>query len=227
VESLAELDLVLGRCIAEIGFDTFVGVNVLDPGGRPNHQVLFGRTHHEWEERYASQGYDAHDAVLREIMGGGQPLFWSDVTRRRPLEMDEIRLYNEASEFRLNEGFLTPIHNLDGSLSAVLLIGEKVDAAAPDVRAAAHMLSLYYGALGAKFHRAEQAARNTPVPLSARQKECLHWVRQGKSSTDIGDLLGLSGRTVDHYIADACRRLGVRTRVQAVVEASMRSGLAL
>lgn len=223
--NLTELDQILGGCIADLGFETYVGVNVLDPGGRPNHHVLFGHTHAEWERRYADQGHDAHDAVLREIMAGSEPLFWSDLARRRPLEMEELRIYNEASEFRLNDGFLTPIHNLDGSLSAVLLIGEKVEAQAADVRAAAHMLSIYYGALGSKFHRAEQSVRNMAVRLSERQMECLKWVRQGKSSTDIGDLLGLSSRTVDHYIADACQKLGVRTRVQAVVEASMRAGL--
>lgn len=225
--SLAELDLILGGCITDIGFDTYVGVNVLDPGGQPNHHVIFGHTHEEWQGRYAEQGYDAHDAVLREIMGGADPLFWSDVTQRRPLQMEELRIYNEAAEFKLNEGFLTPIHNLDGSLSAVLLIGEKVEAHAPDVRAAAHMLSLYYGALGAKLHHAENVRRQAPVRLTSRQMECLKWVRHGKSSTDIGGITGLSARTVDHYIAEACQRLGVRTRLQAVVEASMRAGLSL
>ena len=55
--------------------------------------------------------------------------------------------------------------------------------------------------------------------LTARQVECLSWVRAGKSSTDIGAILGLSARTVDEHIASACDRLGVRTRTQAVVEA--------
>lgn len=224
-QTLAELDNVLGGCIKDIGFDIYVGVNVLDPGGRANHKVLFGQTHAGWEQRYAEQGYDNHDAVLREIMAGADPLFWSDVTRRRPLEMEELRIYAEAADFGLNEGFLTPIHNLDGSLSAVLLIGENPEAEAPDVRAAAHMLSLYYGALGAKLHKADERRRVIPVSLSERQMQCLRWVRHGKSSTDIGDITGLSARTVDHYIAEACRRLGVRTRTQAVVEASLRSGL--
>jgi DNA-binding CsgD family transcriptional regulator len=56
--------------------------------------------------------------------------------------------------------------------------------------------------------------------LTARQVECLAWVRAGKSSTDIGTILGLSPRTVDAYIADACARLGVRTRMQAVIVAT-------
>jgi DNA-binding CsgD family transcriptional regulator len=58
--------------------------------------------------------------------------------------------------------------------------------------------------------------------LTRRQGECLLWVRAGKSSTDIGVILGLSPRTVDEHIAAACERLGVRTRTQAVAEAIAR-----
>lgn len=54
-------------------------------------------------------------------------------------------------------------------------------------------------------------------PLTPRQLECLAWAAAGKSSADIGAIVGLSPRTVDDHMAAACRRLRVRTRVQAVV----------
>jgi DNA-binding CsgD family transcriptional regulator len=44
-------------------------------------------------------------------------------------------------------------------------------------------------------------------------------VQAGKSSTDIGAILGISKRTVDDHLSAACRRLGVRTRVQAIAAA--------
>lgn len=57
------------------------------------------------------------------------------------------------------------------------------------------------------------------VALSPRQTECLYWVQQGKSSRDIGVILGVSHRIVERHVFRACGRLGVRTRVQAVVRA--------
>jgi DNA-binding CsgD family transcriptional regulator len=57
------------------------------------------------------------------------------------------------------------------------------------------------------------------ITLSRRQSECLYWVQEGKSAADIGLILGLSPRTVEEYLAKACDKLGVRTRVQAVVRA--------
>ena len=69
------------------------------------------------------------------------------------------------------------------------------------------------------------AYRGRPRPtLTRRQRECLTWVEQGKSSSDIGVILGLSPETVNEHVGEACRRLGVRTRIQAVV-AARASGL--
>lgn len=63
------------------------------------------------------------------------------------------------------------------------------------------------------------------VRLTPRQLECLKWAGEGKSSVDIASILSISPATVDGHIADACRRLGVRTRIQAIVEAFRRRWL--
>lgn len=60
--------------------------------------------------------------------------------------------------------------------------------------------------------------------LSEREEECLGWVSRGKSSYDIGQIAGLSPRTVDSYIEKACAKLGVRTRIEAVAVA-VRAGI--
>lgn len=61
--------------------------------------------------------------------------------------------------------------------------------------------------------------------LTSRQLECVRWAGEGKSSMDIGAILEISAATVNEHLADACRRLGVRTRVQAVVAAYRRGWL--
>jgi DNA-binding CsgD family transcriptional regulator len=68
-------------------------------------------------------------------------------------------------------------------------------------------------------HTFESGAPPWPPELTSRQRECLRWVAQGKSSGDIGAILGLSPRTVDDHLNFACQRLGVRTRVQAAIAA--------
>lgn len=57
------------------------------------------------------------------------------------------------------------------------------------------------------------------LQLTPRQLECLAWVAEGKSARDIGEILGISGRTVEAHLIKVCNRLGVRTRLQAVLKA--------
>lgn len=61
--------------------------------------------------------------------------------------------------------------------------------------------------------------RNDVIVLSPRQTECLLWVQEGKSSRDIAVILGVSHRIVERHVFKACQKLGVRTRLQAVVRA--------
>lgn len=68
-----------------------------------------------------------------------------------------------------------------------------------------------------------QAACDNPSSgsrlITKRQLECLAWVQEGKSASDIGGILGLSGRTVEKHLIKLCGHLGVRTRFQAVLRA--------
>lgn len=59
-------------------------------------------------------------------------------------------------------------------------------------------------------------ALNTPLDLSAREKECLQATSRGLVSLQIAAELGLSARTVDSHIANAMRKLSARTRTEAV-----------
>jgi len=67
--------------------------------------------------------------------------------------------------------------------------------------------------------RRKRAPQAEDARLTPRQVECLLWTEQGKSARDIGTILGISARTVEEHLAVACAELGVRTRVQAVVQA--------
>jgi len=51
--------------------------------------------------------------------------------------------------------------------------------------------------------------------LTQREAEVLYWVVQGKTSKDIGDILGSSPRTVNKHLEHVFEKLGVETRTAA------------
>lgn len=63
----------------------------------------------------------------------------------------------------------------------------------------------------------------TKTPLSGREQQCLMWVSHGKTSWETAVILGLSERTVNFHLLNACRKLNVYGR-QAGVAKAMRLG---
>ena len=56
--------------------------------------------------------------------------------------------------------------------------------------------------------------------LTARESEVLEWIAKGKSNRDIGDILGLSSRTVNKHLEQIYVKLGVENRASAAVKAA-------
>ncbi|NLH82484.1 MAG: response regulator transcription factor [Phyllobacteriaceae bacterium] len=63
----------------------------------------------------------------------------------------------------------------------------------------------------------EEAALRRRFGLTAREAEVCLWVARGKSNRDIGDILGLSPRTVNKHLETVFAKLGVENRASAAV----------
>ena len=60
-----------------------------------------------------------------------------------------------------------------------------------------------------------------PMPLALTPRECevLRCLATGKTDADIGDMLGISARTVQKHLEHIYVKLGVETRTAAVMRA--------
>jgi DNA-binding CsgD family transcriptional regulator len=162
-----------------------------------------------------------HDPVVGEAERSLEPFYWSDLLRRKPLTNRSLRVIDAAKQFQLHDGYVAPMRSPNGETLFILFAGSCVDCDDPYARAGTRVLSSYYGRLGDRLYRSSLARQRSGI-LSERQRQCLSWARNGKSSRDIGEILGISALVVDEHIAKACDRLKVRTRVQAILEAGRR-----
>ena len=56
-----------------------------------------------------------------------------------------------------------------------------------------------------------------PSPnLSERERQCLFWVSEGKTSWEAAKILGITERTVNFHLNSAIRKTGCKNRYQAI-----------
>lgn len=82
-------------------------------------------------------------------------------------------------------------------------------------------IDLYDGKPVAETTLARPAAtpESAAPRLTARERDCLTFVAEGKSDWEIGVILGVSQATAHAHVENAKRKLGCRTRAQAVARA--------
>lgn len=68
------------------------------------------------------------------------------------------------------------------------------------------------------------AAAAASNPLSERERECLFWVSEGKTTEEVSVILGVAANTVNSYITHAMQKLSASNRPMAVATA-IRSGI--
>ncbi len=62
--------------------------------------------------------------------------------------------------------------------------------------------------------------------FSSREKECLFWVSEGKTSWEIAQILGITERTVNFHLNNAIRKSGCKNRYQTVAKSIITGELA-
>jgi LuxR family transcriptional regulator, quorum-sensing system regulator BjaR1 len=218
----AELNRRFGEVVRPFGVRYFSSVVAAAPGQPVTPRILSGQVDPQWSERYASQGFAAVDPVLTALFELRKPFTWREAAERRPNRAAE-RMFGEVRDLTgADEALVVPIHDRGGEVSAVVLSGERVSFA-PEVRPVLHLVSVYFS--GVARDLADTQTVEPQSPLTARQQECLHWVIDGKSDWEIGEILGISEHTVHNHIEAAKRTLEVGTRVQASVQAWRRGWL--
>jgi DNA-binding NarL/FixJ family response regulator len=110
-------------------------------------------------------------------------------------------------------GYVTKAEGLRGLSETIrrALSGERVIAPALEQDAV-----LALGRMARRAREGEEVAAD----LTGRERQVLQLLSDGQTMRQIGTRLGISPRTVETHVAKLYRKLGVRTRIQAVSKAA-------
>ncbi len=171
-----------------------------------------------WRDHYLARKYDTIDPVVVFTPCLTRPFLWSWLQQRPLLEPRQRTILDEAREAGLRNGVSVPLHGPWGRV-AVLSFASRDEDSEPTARLG------HLNALAALFHvafsdisQSEERARDTPIQLSPRERDCLTWTALGKSSWDIGMIMKISENTVNFHVKNAMRKLGTTSRTVAAIK---------
>lgn len=202
----------MGAALAPFGAEFFCFNYLPQQHQKFEDVMLTHRIPAEWLQLYLTRNFAAIDPALRHCRRTVEPFDYDSSPydpQREPEAAEVIRL---AVEFRLSCGFLVPIATANGCVGNVWIGGYNLDLTR-STKPIVHLLAVY------AFDRVRRLTRPC-IPkcrsLTDREREVLTWHAAGKTAWEIGEILGISQRTVEEHAQTAARKLGATNRTQAV-----------
>jgi DNA-binding CsgD family transcriptional regulator len=210
-----EVGAAFARTIAPHGF-TMVscGGSRETPTGRV-WDFFFNTWPPEWLLEYQKNDYVRHDMLPAVARLSATPFTWAELLRDREQTQKQIEFHSRVRDLGVVDGYAVPIHLPGEDVGLCVSVSTHI-INDPEERLALHMASLQAYDRCRTLGGATEAS-SAKAPLSPRELQCLKWVLDGKSDTDIGAILGISRTTVHFHIERVKKKLAVRTRTQAAV----------
>lgn len=177
-----------------------------------------------WSERYAREGYLARDPSVAHGRSCTSARMWDD-----QLFESTPALWSEARSMGLRHGWFKSTHETSG-MGSMLTLARSSEVITPAE------LRVHEKTMSMLVHMAHQALTKALMPmelptaqsqLTSREIEVLRWTADGKSSSEIADILTISDNTVNFHIKNAVRKLRTNNKTAATVRAAVLGLLAV
>jgi len=225
----ADLLELLKKAVGRYGYDR-ISLWVIDDPDLPMSAHGRGTLHNFPEDLrnyYQENDCVKYDPILIAQRSRPQTVDWEAFEKRTNYRPVQTELYNVARSGGLHNGISTPIWGHRG-LSATLAMAssERTDATLADLDLIAAMSAQFYTVFKRLYGHSVQEQKDM-VYLSAKETEVLAWVAAGKTDEDIATILSISRNTVDSHMRHIFQKLGVHSRVTAVVMGLSRGHISL
>lgn len=216
--SRGDLDRIFSRLQHLIPFDSaIIGSGVVRGGQIDSVLDLYSYGRNLWIEEYRRCQFERVDPIMLRALHDAKPFRWSEALASHPYRAKEY--LDLKGGFDLTDGMAAACRARRDQTRTTLISLAVPEKAIPRRHLAIfehvfpHINELYLRA------PAGRAAPTAPG-LTSRELEILKWVKEGKSSWDIGMLLSISERTVKFHVANLFAKLDVSNRAQAVARAA-------
>lgn len=214
-EDLPALKSAMRRFASAVGVDFYVYGNTRMGLEQPYIDSAYPPA---WMAHYLANGYQYIDPVVLESQRTHLPFAWRFLaTRPGGLSPAQRKLFAEAAEYGIRDGFTIPFHNSEGCIAMLSYAFKSVEELKQVMAAQSRlkMLAVYY-------HTAVERLLDVQIPedeLSAVERQCLTGIANGHSLWEISGRIHRPEPDVAGALRSAREKLGTATTAQAVAKA--------
>jgi DNA-binding CsgD family transcriptional regulator len=205
------LNQTLHELAKQCEFDYYQFNLFLPSGLLQSHVSILRHRPENWLDLYWQNQFAAHDPLLLISLRHNQPIIWHELSSSDTVMTEQgLSIMNQRAEHGMREGVTLPIHSGQGHHGMLHLSREQ---ATGDVLSMLPRFGLLYPYI---FQRACELMSPPGPNLSERERQCLFWVSEGKTSWEAAKILGITERTVNFHLNSAIRKTGCKNRYQAI-----------
>lgn len=171
-----------------------------------------------WQDQYISENYLKTDPTVLHGCRTQTPIIWDDA-----VFVSARKLWEDAQSFGLRVGWAQSSLDATGtggmltlSRSCDVLTQSELNSQEIKLR---WLTIISHQSLSRIF--ISKIGEQTQPALTAREIEVLKWTADGKTSSEISDILAVSENTVNFHIKNAVGKLQTANKTAAVVRAAM------
>jgi len=209
--SESELKDIFLPAISEMGYENAVFA-------RAQHRKLVSIPWSEFPpgylDTYKAMQWDKIDPVVHHVHTARGPFKWSETCDPRYINRTQKHFFEACRELGVHSGITIPMRGPGREIDLISLSFREKGTPAIDKSAYVYMVCVQYW-----LKYCELADRRSPqtISLTVQEIECLKWCKEGKTNWEIGEILGISQKTVEFHVGNAMKKFGAGNRITAVI----------
>lgn len=165
---------------------------------------------------YDAIGLISSSPMMDKLKHSVLPVHWDIDSLNDGRREEKQQIATELfKDFGLLNGICVSVSDKNGIRGAFDLSGSRVPFKVDELM----QLSFIAGYAFEKLMNFEGVGSKTNDQLTNRERECVYWTAAGKTSGEVGIILGISENTVNHYLSAAALKLGAVNKAHTVAKA--------
>jgi LuxR family transcriptional regulator, quorum-sensing system regulator SolR len=171
-----------------------------------------------WQKCYQAQNYLAVDPTVVRGSQSTMPFVWSD-----ELFVTARNLWEDAKAHGLEFGWAQSCRDVQGISGMLTLSRSQENLSGSELldKTAEMIWLVQLAHFGMARRLIPKLLPEAEVTLSKREIQVLRWTAEGKTSSEVADILRIAERTVNFHITNAVIKLNASNKTAAAIRASV------